>query len=546
MMSNVFKLIKVGLFTTFRGQVGKKRKIKKPLFALLLVVAFAPMVFSFVEIIRVMYGSLDIFGQGDSIIALGLLVASMVGFIFGIFYAIGSYYMAKDIPIYLHLPLKPWEISSSRFFMVLLYEYFTMLIFFLPVVIGYGVAAGKGVLYYLLSIPVFLTVPILPLSLASILIIVLMSFAKRAINKDRFTMIASLLGLAIGISFNFGFQSLMGRIDSTNGIQDMIISGKISMAENIARYFPGLSNATRVLTENNLLQLVIFILIAAAAFMLFMLVSNALYFRGVLGISQQVSRRKFNANKAGGYDSRNPVTTYLVKELKLIFRTPIYFMNLVLIDILLPVFMLIPLFVSIGGDEINAIKEQLMTAVPQGIFVAGAFILFLFISAMNGITATSISREGKQLYMMKYLPISYNDQLSAKLISGMTVSTAGMVLILTVLSVFLEISLPVALLMFVSALNAVILTRLTGMFIDASSPKLKWDNEQKAVKQNMNLIFNMLVGMGVAGLAVMFLIFVDSSMLINSLIFLPGMLLINFLLYKLLKSRFPKMIERIE
>ena len=545
-MNNVIKLIKIGLLTTFRGQVGKKRKIQKPLFALLLLVAFSPMVFSLIEIIRVMYESLDMFGQGDSIIALGLLVASMVVFLFGIFYTIGSYYMAKDIPTYLQLPLKPWEISISRFVMVLLYEYLTMLIFFLPVVIGFGISAGKGVLYYLMAVPVFLAVPILPLSLASVLVIAIMSFSKRAINKDRFTMIASLLGLAIGIGFNFGFQSLIGRIDSQTGFQEMILSGRISMAENIARFFPGLPNATRALVENNLIHLIIFLLVAAAAILVFLLVSKALYFKGVLGINQQVSRRKFDVKRVDGFDSRNPVVTYLYKELKLIFRTPIYFMNLVMIDILLPLFMIVPMFISIGADEVTVIKEQLLASAPPGIFIAGSFVVFMFISAMNGITATSVSREGSQLYMMKYLPIGYADQLNAKLLSGMVVSTAGMILLMIVMTIFLEISIPIALLMLLSGLNAVILTRLTGMFIDAANPKLKWDNEQKAVKQNMNLVFNMLIGMGAAGLAVIFIIFAGKSMFLNVMVFIIGMAVVNYVVYRLLARSFPRMIERIE
>ncbi|MBN2883763.1 MAG: hypothetical protein JXN10_09555 [Clostridia bacterium] len=546
MMSNVIKLIKIGLLTTFRGQVGKKRKIQKPLFAVLMLVAFSPMVFSLVEIIRVMYGSLDMFGQGDSIMALGLLVASMVVFIFGIFYTIGSYYMAQDIPIYLQLPLKPWEISISRFAMVLLYEYLTMLIFFLPVVLGFGIAAEKGVFYYLLSVPVFLMVPILPLSLASMLVITIMSFSKKAINKDRFTMIASLLGLGIGVGFNFGFQSLISRVDNANGFQEMVLSGKISMAENIARFFPGIPNATKALVENNVLHLIIFILVAAVAIILFMLVSKALYFRGVLGINQQVSRRKFDEKRIDGYDSKNPIRTYLNKELKLIFRTPIYFMNLVLIDILLPLFMIIPMFISIGAEQINVIKDQLIASATPGIFIAVSFIVFMFISAMNGITATSISREGKQIYMMKYLPISYTEQLNAKLLSGMVVSSAGMILLVVILTIFLEISIPIAMLMLLSGFNAVILTRLTGMYIDAANPKLKWDNEQKAVKQNMNLVFNMLIGMGVAGLAVIFIIFAGQSLLLNSLVFIVGMAFVNGMIYKLLSRSFPRMIERIE
>ncbi|MDX1358758.1 MAG: hypothetical protein R3232_08005, partial [Clostridia bacterium] len=523
-MNNILSLVKVSLSMAFRGQLGKKRKIKKPLIGLLLLVWLGPMVWSFSEIIRVMYRSFEAFGQGDTIIVAGLLITSIVVFIFGIFYTLGSYYMAKDIPTYLYLPLRSWEITSARFIIVLFYEYLTMLIFYLPMVIGYGMAAGMGVGFYLLSALVFLLLPILPLSLASVIIIGIMSFAKKAMNKDRFTMIASILGLGLGIGFNIGFQALARSADNQEGLQELLMTGRISLAENVARYFPGLPNAAKTLTEGNLLHLLIFILIAAASFAVFLMVAKALYFRGVIGINQSVSRRDFDAEKSNGFVAGSPIRTYLRKELKLIFRTPIFFMNLALIDFLMPVMLLVPLFITLGTPEVTKLKDQLMNNAPGGVMVGGAFILFVFISAMNGITATSISREGKQFSMMKYIPMSYKKQMDAKLLSGMIISMSGLIITLVVLAIFLGISVPVALLMFLAGTNAVILTRLTGLIIDGANPKLNWDNEQRAVKQNMNLVFNMLLGMGAAGIAVIFLVFVSTSLLLASLVFIVAML----------------------
>lgn len=545
-MSNILSLVKISLMMAFRGQVGKKRKIKTPLIGLMLLVWLGPMVFAFSQIIKVIYEQFNAFGQGDVIIVIGLLVASVVVFMFGIFYTIGSYYMSKDIPTYLYMPLKSWEITSARFIIVLFYEYMTMLIFFLPVVIGYGIAAGMGVIYYLFSVVIFLLLPILPLVLASIIIIGIMNFAKKAMNKDRFTMIASILGLGIGIGFNIGFQTLARSADNQEGLQELILSGKVSLAGNVARYFPGLTNASKALIDGNVFHLLIFMAIAALAFVLFMLVAKALYFRGVIGMNQQISRRTFDANKSNGFDAGSPVKTYLKKELKLIFRTPIFFMNLAMIDFLMPVMIIVPMFMSVGSEEIMKLKNNLMGNIPGGILVAGAFILFVFISAMNGITATTISREGKQFQIIKFIPMSYKSQMDAKLLSGMFVSFTGMLITLIFLVLFLKISIPIALLMLLSATNAVFLTRITGFFIDASNPKLKWDNEVKAVKQNMNLVFNMLVGVGAAGVAVIFIIFVSQSLVINSLVFILAMLAINFGLYKLLEMRFPKMLARVE
>lgn len=546
-MNNILSLVKLSLIMSFRGQIGKKRKIKKWLLGLALLVWLGPMVFAFSEIIRVMYDVFESFGQGDAIIVIGLLITSMVVFIFGVFYTIGSYYMAKDIPTYLYMPLKPWEITSARFLIVLLYEYITMLIFYLPMVIGFGIAASMGIVYYLFAALILVLLPILPLALASVIIMGIMSFAKKAMNKDRFTMIASILGLGIGIGFNIGFQGLARSADNSEGLQELIVSGRLSIAENIARYFPGLPNASKALTDGNILHLLIFIAICAISFAVFLVVARAIYFRGVIGINQSVSRREFDAQKSNGFKASSPIKTYLAKELKLIFRTPIFFMNLALIDILMPVMIIVSMAVAVGSSEFATIKSLVGgNNVPGGIFVAGAFILFVFISAMNGITSTSISREGKQFPIMQFIPMHYRDQMNAKLLSGMIISMVAMLITLVFLVVFFEISLGISFLMFLSATNAVILTRISGMFIDASNPKLNWDNEQKAVKQNMNLVFNMLIGLGAAGVAVVILIFLTQSMLWNSIIFIAGLAVLNFGLYKLLEYKFPVMLARVE
>ena len=545
-MNNILSLVKISLITAFRGQVGKKRKIKKWLIGLGLLGWIGPMVFAFSEIIRAMYDMFESFGQGDAIIVLGLLITSMIVFIFGIFYTIGSYYMSKDVPTYLYMPLKPWEITSARFLIVLLYEYITMLIFYLPMAIGFGIAAGMGVVYYLLAVLVFIFLPILPLALASVIIMGIMSFAKKAMNKDRFTMIASILGLVIGVGLNVAFQGLARSADNKEGLQELLMSGQLSVAENIARYFPGLPNAAKALTDGNFLQLLIFIAIAAIAFIIFLFIAKAIYFRGVIGINQSVSRRDFDVKKSNDFKSASPVKTYLAKELKLIFRTPIFFLNLALIDIIMPLMIIVSMVVAVGSVDLASVKSMVTEYVSGGILVAGAFILFVFISAMNGITATAISREGKQFNIMQFIPMHYRDQMNAKLMSGMIISMVGMIVTLVFLAVFLEIAFGIALLMFLAGTNAVILTRLTGMFIDAANPKLKWDNEQKAVKQNMNLVFNMLIGMGAAGIAVIILIFLTQSAFWNSVIFIVVLAIMNFGLYKLLENKFPKMLARIE
>lgn len=546
-MNNVMKLFKISFLMGFRGDVSKKKKFQKPLLIALLGISFLPLIISVVMLSKGLYTVLDAIGQGNIIIALSIAAGSIVVLVFGMFYTISAYYLAKDINNYLSLPLKPEEIIASRFLTTLVYEYLTLLVLVVPVIIGCGLGGSFGFPYYLISLIVFIFLPILPLSVSSIIIVTIMSFSRRAVNKDRFSLISGILGLGIGLGINFSLQSVFSRIDDTVAIEELIAQGKFDMLGQVSSYFPGIKNASLAIVDYDILQLLIFIVIAAVSFLAFMVVSKLLYFKGVLGINQQSAKKEYNLSEATYVKSRNNIIAYTVKELKLIFRTPIYFMNLALMDYLMP---LIFVFAFASTGELGPIIESVRSLVNNnsfhGLLLVITFAIFVFISAMNGITATCISREGEQLYIMKYLPMSIKDQVNAKLLSGLIVSFTGMIVVVLLITIYLKVNLLISILMVIVGFNAVLLTRLTGLFIDLSKPKLKWENEVKAVKQNMNLVINMLIGITIAGIFTFLGFMLQVNLIFSILIYVIAIGLVNLMLYRMINSRAKTLIMRIE
>ncbi|NLT96649.1 MAG: hypothetical protein GXW96_00575, partial [Christensenellaceae bacterium] len=116
-----------------------------------------------------------------------------------------------------------------------------------------------------------------------------------------------------------------------------------------------------------------------------------------------------------------------------------------------------------------------------------------FMSCANAVTSTAVSREGKQLYFMKYIPMPIRKQLMAKVYTGMLLSAMGTVLLI-VLALAMGVGVLTALLALALSLPAVAAGSLVGMLIDASRPKLDWLNEQQAIKQNVNVLLHMLAG----------------------------------------------------
>ncbi|MDD4327408.1 MAG: hypothetical protein PHU83_04205, partial [Eubacteriales bacterium] len=54
-----------------------------------------------------------------------------------------------------------------------------------------------------------------------------------------------------------------------------------------------------------------------------------------------------------------------------------------------------------------------------------------------------------------------------------------------------------------------------GMIFDLYMPKIKWDNEQKAVKQNLNVLFGMFAAMVMIAVIAVPVIFIDMSFIVS-------------------------------
>ena len=135
------------------------------------------------------------------------------------------------------------------------------------------------------------------------------------------------------------------------------------------------------------------------------------------------------------------------------------------------------------------------------IFLFGVAV-FTFISGFNGTAATSISREGQDLFIKKYIPVSYRTQIHAKVLSGFILSIAGAIFMLVIALAVLKFPLYIGLLIFAVGWMGTLLISFAEILLDLYNPKLDWDSEQKAVKQNLNVVYSMIVSGIVGGLTI--------------------------------------------
>lgn len=533
------------------------KRLRKYLLLLLIAISFAPMSFGIGAGVVKMYEILAPIQQQGVLLAFAYSAATMLIFIFGIMYVITVFYFTKDIDNLLPLPLTPIEILSSKFTVTLFYEYLSTAIFLAPVIIAYGYKSSAGILYYIYGILLFLIIPIIPLVIGSIFSMVLMRFTNIGKNKDLVKIISGFLIMIVAVSFNIVIRTLITKFQDPQALIKLFTEGNNSLVSAITEATPNAKFAAlaaiNYASAKGLMYIAILIVITLAFYLVFISLGQVFYLKGVVGTSEAVSRNKVLTKDelTKGTRSSSVMITYSLKELKILFRTPIFFINCIMMNFLWPVIVIVPmLFQKEAKNSLGMLGGLLNNTAYLGIILAAAIAVGMFLTTTNGISSTAISREGTNVMFTKFIPVKYKIQLWSKIIPGILmgfIATASMII------GFFFIAKPgitITLLIFAFSMAGVLFTNFSGILLDVYFPKLTWDNEQKAVKQNMNVVVNMLIAFALGGGLVYGMVYLNGHTSIDkkilSTIAFSIMVVLNIVMYKLVMTKAVRAFEKLE
>lgn len=508
-MHNFLALVKVNLKNTFSMTDGKQKKSALNRFLpVFILIALLPSIASMYFLTQDLIGILTPIQQTGIVVALLLMGVSVTVFFFAIFLVPSVYYFSKDVETLLALPLQPWVIVASKFVVTVIYEYFTLFFFALPVLAAYIVKVQPPVAFYPILLVVLVLLPVVPLIFASILIMLIMWLVPFAKNRDFFNYLSTFfaLGLALGINFLAGSAATV----SQDVLIDLLMRGNNSLTSVFNLFIPNIRFAVEALVKISLLDTLIYVGIVVLASVAFVALAQVVYFRGAIGVNETSANRKRLKGKAYSKStvSGNVILTYTLKELKLLFRTPIYLMNCVLSAVLIPGIMIASFSMQLGDtSELQQIIDSIPWGSPQlSLYIlAGGAAFGWVITSLNLITPTAISREGQNAYFMKYIPMSYFAQMSAKVLSGMAISLLGIVCFILPVAWFIKLPLNLTIIAFAASVLTSVFMNYLGMIVDILHPKLVWEQEASAVKQNLNAVFTMVPAAGLS-FAIFFLI----------------------------------------
>ncbi|MCR5097008.1 MAG: hypothetical protein K6A70_09815 [Erysipelotrichaceae bacterium] len=544
MIRNIINLSRIFLISAFNRGGNRKRK-NSPARYLLIALLFAYLIGVCSYGSYVLLDTLIAAKQEDAFVALLLMGIITLVMFTTIISCMNVLYFSDDNRFILPLPLKPLEVLSAKLNSLLVYVYMEELMVAIGPLCIYGYMTGKSFLFYPLGLLVLLFIPIVPLLIAVLIVMIAMAFTKGIRNKNLVQMIT----MTISIVFTLMISTISSQANSTQDAM-VLLEKANGLVEIYKKAFVTMPMAVDALTKQSLLSSLLLILISAAAYVLVCLFGQKLYYRGMLGSlysSSGVSDKKIDEKNA--FNSRGLAYSYVWKEMMVYLRRPTFFVQLILPCLILPAFMMIVMYVSVGSSVPGGLGPALSALYQledfEGVIYAVVLLVIMFISLYCFISMIAISKDGHDAYAMKYLPISFYKQLIYKMIPdiGMCffaylgVAITGSILYRLPL-IYVLFSLPVALLYSI----------LHGFLIltDVRRPKLDWTNELQIVKKNMRMMLGMVFSLMNMGLVGVLAFVMELSMPMITLVLSIIYLLLDVILYRYIKDKDLKLADGFE
>jgi len=484
-------LIRARLGASMLPSTGRYRKIG---LAALIVVGLGSVPVTLFFLMHIFFEGAAEIGMAGALLAAIYLAAMLVVLLLGIFTMVGIVFNSRDTEFFASLPIRPGAVFLSQMTLAYIYELFTLLFTF-PAMLAHGLATGAGVFYYILSTIILLLLPICPLCIAALLSLALSRLSSLLRRRELMITVLSLLLVFAALALSMGLQSAAAREVLESGDVVEILSDNDAMIRLASSAFPPAMWAAEAST-GSLSALLLFLLCCGGSLALVSVVCGPFYARAA---SRLLESRKHKSRRMAEItaSSSSPIMAIFKKEWTIILRVSVYALNGLVGIIIFPVMVCFtPLMGGAGGDMASLLEMLSGLSIERETMLVCAGIM-CFTSVLNPAASTVFSREGRAYQFMRSLPISFADQVKAKFLFGMSITAAGA--LASGLAIYFAIG-PSAELVayaFVLSLSAGLSCTAAGMCPDIIKPKLRWNNETEAIKQNLNSILGMLLSLAV-------------------------------------------------
>lgn len=425
---------------------------------------------------------------GHILLSLFVFGISVMTIFEGLYKAGPLIFNCKDDNLLLSLPIKRRTVLFVRVFKFYVFELMFNTLFLLPIMIAYiRWADNLTWTYYLTSIIMLFTLPIIPIVISCFIGVITSSISSRFKYKNMVQIVLSMVIIIGIIALSYSIENVI----------EYLSVHATSMNNLITKIYYPAGVYAQLVTEFKIIDLLIFIVNNICIFILSIYILSRFYFKINSRMKKVITNKKINVESLVT-KSKSQTKSLIKKELNTFFKTPVFIINsgfalvLFLIAVIVIPFKFESVLPILTAEEggLGLSKELVMNNLSIIIF-----LLISFASYMTSITNSVISLEGKSINILKSLPIKVKTILMSKIYACLIITTPVLLLGDIVLCIRFKIKIIETIFLILLSLLIPLVSHFIGLIINLKYPKLDWENTSEVVKQSTSSFISVMLGM---------------------------------------------------
>lgn len=521
-MANVILLLKLHLMNSFGINKAFHSK-SKPKFVLmcllgvLLVAAVLAVSFSYSFIITSGIPQEEIY-----IVPCMMMCVSSIIVLFTTIYKSGTLLFGfADYDMIVSMPIKIRQVVAARVLILYFMNIAFSLVIMVPAGVVYALFTYTESLFWLYYVIAILFVPVVPIIIATIIGAIVAAVASRFRKKNAIT---TIMLFVVFIAWMF--------ISMSAGAGDTYSQVSASVVYAMQNAYP-LMALFKDAILGNAASLAVFVLISIAAFAVYCVVISKFFTKLNTRFKSQSAKGNY---KLGEQKTSTPMRALIRREAKVFFGTPMYVFNFGFGYVMSIILCIISLFVV---EDIKLIMN--FPEIKELITLALPFALSILI-VMSSTTAASISLEGKQIWIVKSLPVHEKTVLLAKAAFNLVLSVPTILICSTIVCIVFELGAADAVMIYAIPLTYAVLSALFGLLVNLKMPMLSWKTPAQPIKQSASTMITVFGGM-IMGVVPAVLAYMVSRSIMYAV---PvAIIIVDILLYWILANKGAKMFREL-
>lgn len=435
-------------------------------------------------------------GLAETLPSIGITITSLFILLFTILKTNGILFAYKEYDTLMSLPIKTSAIISSRFLTMYALNMILSILVMFPIGVAYVQWCNPNIIFYLEWLVGIVTIPLIPTCFASLVGILIILGSSKFKNSNAMTTIffipaiIAILGIPVLSEKLGGFSINPADIKS---ISELLLHSIDNIYLPSSLFYAGI-------VKQNIFKMALFIISSFVLSYIFIKVISIYYKKLNTSLTTHYTKTIY---KLADIHPSNKLIALYKKEIRRFFSSPMYCLNMGIGTVLVAV-------IAIGCFFVH---EKTMNILLQPFGANGnAIKTFPFaIGTLISITCTtcvSLSLEGKNLWIIKSLPLSDADVYKSKILFNLTLQIPSVLLAAICWNIHFTMPMISRILVLITPLAFALFSTVFGMFMNIKMPNYDWTSEVTLIKRGTPTIClvagSLLIGCGISYISTKF------------------------------------------